>query len=277
MPNLLDALDGHARDLVHVDQALLFFLDQVFEGLVDLHLPLLGALAEDVGQHVLDVDVHLLDALVGDDFEGREIALAHVDFDHAVVELAFAQLLAQFLAGAALRLCPETSMFLRAPFRPVDGSRTGSGGGKQNIEQALFGVEFGLVGDVFELLFAHHVDGDFDQVANHGFDIASHVADFGKLRGFHFQERRVGELGQAARDFGFAHAGGADHDDVLGNDSLRPGPAASFWRRMRLRSAMATARLASFWPTTCLSSSATISRGVSSSRAICSSSAAAGK
>ena len=43
-----------ARDLVHVDQALLFFLDQVIEGLVDLHLPLLGALAEEVGQHVLD-------------------------------------------------------------------------------------------------------------------------------------------------------------------------------------------------------------------------------
>ena len=40
----------------------------------------------------------------------------------------------------------------------------------------------------------------------------------------------------------------------------------SFWRRMRLRRAMATARLASACPTTCLSSSRTISRGVSSSR-----------
>ena len=50
--------------LVHIDQALLFFLDQVFEGFADLHLPLLGALSEDVGQHVLDVDVHLFHALV---------------------------------------------------------------------------------------------------------------------------------------------------------------------------------------------------------------------
>jgi hypothetical protein len=32
----------------------------------------------------------------------------------------------------------------------------------------------------------------------------------------------------------------------------------SFWRRIRLRKAMATARLALCWPTTCLSSSATI-------------------
>ena len=57
---ILHAVDRGARDLIHVNQALLFFLDQVLERLVDLHLPLLGALAEDVGQHVLDVDVHLL-------------------------------------------------------------------------------------------------------------------------------------------------------------------------------------------------------------------------
>ena len=41
----------------------------------------------------------------------------------------------------------------------------------------------------------------------------------------------------------------------------------SFWRRMRLRNAMATARLACFWPMTYLSSSTTIWRGVSMSMA----------
>ena len=211
-----------ASDLVHVDQALLFFLDQVLEGFVDLHLPLLGALAEEVGQHVLDVDVHLLDALVGDDLEGREIAFAHVDFDGAVVELAFAQLLAKFLAGAALRfMAGRSASSLRAPCRRSIPRRARGARGKQNIQQALFGVQLGLVGDVFELFFAHHFDGDLDQVANHGFDIASHVADFGELRSFHFQEWRVGELGQAAGDFGLAHAGGADHDDVLGDDFFR--------------------------------------------------------
>ena len=92
---------------------------------------------------------------------------------------------------------------------------------KQKIQQALFGVEFGLVGDFFQLLLADHVDGDLDQVADHGLDVAAHVADFGELRGFHFQERRVRQLGQAAGDLGLAHAGGADHDDVLGNDFFR--------------------------------------------------------
>src|SRR5215210_771274 len=39
-------------------------------------------------------------------------------------------------------------------------------------------------------------------------------------------------------------------------------PSGSCWRRQRLRNAMATARLASFWPTMKRSSSETISRGL---------------
>ena len=89
---------------------------------------------------------------------------------------------------------------------------------QQQVEQALFRVEFGLVGNVFQLLFAHHVDGDLHQVADHGLDIAAHVADLGELRSFHLHEGRVGQLRQPARDLGFAHARGADHDDVLGDD-----------------------------------------------------------
>ena len=38
--------------------------------------------------------------------------------------------------------------------------------------------------------------------------------------------------------------------------------SGTYWRRQRLRNAMATARLASFWPTMYRSSSETISRGV---------------
>ena len=86
---------------------------------------------------------------------------------------------------------------------------------QQQIEQALFRVQFGLVGNVFQLLFAHHVDGDLHQVADHRLDIAAHIADLGELRRFHLHEGGVRQLRQAARDLGFAHAGGTDHDDVL--------------------------------------------------------------
>jgi hypothetical protein len=86
--------------MVHVDQALFLFLDQVLERLVHLHLPLFCPLAEDVRQHVFDVDVHLLHALIREDLERRKIALANIDFHHAVIELALAQLLPEFLARA---------------------------------------------------------------------------------------------------------------------------------------------------------------------------------
>ena len=49
-------------------------------------------------------------------------------------------------------------------------------------------------------------------------NVAADVADLSELRSLHLKERRVGQLGQAARDFSFAHAGGPDHDDVLGHD-----------------------------------------------------------
>ena len=92
---------------------------------------------------------------------------------------------------------------------------------QQQVEQPLFGVQLGLVGDVFQLFLAHHVDGDLDQVADHGLHVAAHVADLGELRGLDLHEWRVGQLRQAAGDLGLAHAGGAHHDDVLGNDFFR--------------------------------------------------------
>ncbi len=215
---VFDAIDGHACDLLHVDQALLFFLNQVFESLVDLHLPLLGALAEDVGQHVLEIDVHFLDALIGDDFERREIALAGFDFNGAVVEFAFAQLLAQLFAGAAGGFGQGGAGIDDHSAIGAGIGRTGRGWGEKNIEQPFFGIQFGFIGDVFELLFAHHFDGDLDQVANHGFDIAANIADFRELRSFDLEERGIGELGETAGNFGFAHARGTDHNYVLGND-----------------------------------------------------------
>src|SRR5262249_35905045 len=97
---LLHALNCRARDLVHIDQLRLFFLDQVLKSVADFHLAALGALAEDVGQHIFDVDVHLLHALVGDDLERWHVALADFHLYDTLVERAFAQLLAKFFAAA---------------------------------------------------------------------------------------------------------------------------------------------------------------------------------
>src|SRR5258708_7081305 len=63
-------------------------------------------------------------------------------------------------------------------------------------------------------------------------DVASDVADLGELAGLDLDERRVGEARQPSRDFGLAHAGGPDHQDVLRRDlvpqrlrHLLPAPA----------------------------------------------------
>ena len=86
------------------------------------------------------------------------------------------------------------------------------------VEQPLLGIQFGLVGDVFQLLFADHVDCDLNQVADHGLHVAPDVPDFREFRGLHLHERRVRELRQPPGDLGFPNARRADHDDVLRND-----------------------------------------------------------
>jgi len=208
----LHSLHGRAVDRVHVDQAAFFFLHQVVECVADLHLALLGAAPEYVGQHVLEVHLHVLKVLVRDDAELRRIALTHVDFHHAVVQLAFAELLAQFFPGALMTLRTR-----QLPL-PVLRRRRGRQRRQQDIEQALFGVHLRLVFHFFQALFAHHVDRYLHQVPDHRFHIAPNISHLGKFRGLHLQKRRIGQLRQAARNLRFAHARGPDHDDVLGHD-----------------------------------------------------------
>ena len=122
-----------------------------------------------------------------------------------------AQLLSRALVGITLG---------QKQIRRAIGGR-GCRRGQQQIEQTLFRIEFRLIGHVFQFFLTHHVNGDLDQVANHGFDIPAHIAHFRKLRSFDLHERRVGKLGQAARNFRLAHTGRAYHDDVFGNDFFR--------------------------------------------------------
>ena len=71
-----------------------------------------------------------------------------------------------------------------------------------------------------------------------------------------------GEFRQPPGDFGFADAGGPIIMMFFGETSSRIS-SGTRCRRQRLRTAIATARLASPWPMMWRSSSCTISRGVS--------------
>ena len=139
--------------------------------------------------------------------DGNDLLL-HVDFDHAIVELAVAQLLAHPLARAAHLVADAAGILVRRG-RPRR---------QQQIEQPLLGVELRLGAHFLDALVAHHVDRELDQIADHRLDVAADVADLGELRRFDLDERRVRELGEPPRDLGLADAGRADHQDVLRRD-----------------------------------------------------------
>ena len=61
-------------------------------------------------------------------------------------------------------------------------------------------------------------DADFQQIAHDLLDVAADIAHFRELGRFDFQERRLRELGEAARNFGLADAGRPDHQNVLGQN-----------------------------------------------------------
>ena len=178
-------------------------------GLLDRHLPLLGLLGHDALEHALEVDVHLLHAEVGEDLH-RHGLLLDVQLDHAVFQLAGLEAGLHLVAGP-LPAFVLLGVLRRPRRRTLGRSRSSS----RSVTRSLAcGLDDGA------LLLADHADGDLGQVADHALDVAAEVADLGVLGGLDLEERSADELGQPAGDLGFADAGGADHDDVLGRDVL---------------------------------------------------------
>ena len=180
----LDALGGDAVHLVHVDEAAFFFLHEVVEGIGDPHFALFGAAAEDVGQHVLEVHLHVFEVLVGDDAELRACRARG-----RRARPCGRRACPRETAGAVFRVSAGSCRCRAAESWPSAAGGRRRRRRQQDVEQALFGVHLGAVFHFFEALFAHHVDGDLDQVADHGFDVAADVADLGELGGFDLEER----------------------------------------------------------------------------------------
>ena len=90
--------------------------------------------------------------------------------------------------------------------------------GISTLQDALLGGVFGARAHLAHLGHAGLLDGHLGQVADDGVDVLADVAHLGELGRLHLDEGRVGQLGQAPRDLGLAHAGRADHQDVLGRD-----------------------------------------------------------
>src|ERR1700686_855070 len=210
--HLFGALHRSASNLIHIEKLIFFFLDQVFERIGHGHFAFLFLLAKHSREDVFNIYVHFFHTLVGNNFEGRHGAFADFDIYHALVQLAFAELHAQFFAGAV-------SLFaLRGDVRFSASRCRCRRRWEQQVEDALLGGLFRAVGNFVKLFLANHIDGGFHQIANHGFHIAPNVTNLGVFRGFYLDEGAACKTCQAAGNFRFAYAGWSDHQNILWQD-----------------------------------------------------------
>ena len=169
------------------------------------------AFAEQAGEHLLQVESHRLDALGRDHLELLGRRLVHLDLDHAVVQPALLEPLAEAFAGLG--------------GRGLVGGVAGLAGrlgrlGNEDPEQPLVGPGRGVGLDRGPLLLADHRHRELHQVADDRLDVAADVADLGELARLDLEERGAGEPGQPAGDLRLADAGGPHHQDVLGRNVL---------------------------------------------------------
>ncbi len=136
-----------------------------------------------------------------------------LDLDLAIVERAFAQLLAQFLARVAVGRARRLRRLAAEPKRLLPARQ-------QRVEDAVLGAILGLRAHLRLGLLARHLDRDVGEVAHDLLDILADVTDLGELRRLDLDERRVRQMREPARDLGLADAGRTDHQDVLRRDLL---------------------------------------------------------
>ena len=152
------------------------------------HLAAPEGLAEQVLQ-----PLHLL-FHAGHPAHGRQAwrLLGQVQLDHRRIQVAPLQLgakhLARLVAGVLARQGFDHPLF-----------RSAVGAGAHSVPHLSTGLD----------------DGGIHQIADDAVHVAAHIAHFGELRRFDLQEGRLRQLGQTAADFGLAHPGRADHQDVL--------------------------------------------------------------
>src|SRR5437667_1138187 len=211
-PRVLGPSDRLGHDLLHVDELLRLLLDEKAPGLGDPHPPPLGPARQNVRQHVLQVEPHLLHALTGEDLDHRHRLLLRLELDHPLVEPARPELDPELvLRGLARGIGRDLLERARREGlgRPVR---------QQEVEEAILGELLGPLLHTRHHLGLDHVHRQLGEVADHRLHVTPHVTDLGVLGGLDLQERGLGELREPPGDLGLPDAGRADHDDVLRRD-----------------------------------------------------------
>ncbi len=191
--------------LVLVNQRLAFFFEQDLTRLGHGQFPLNRMPRHDFFEHALQVEIHLFATHVGE--HQRDGLLLGADLDKPVFHLPRLQHGSHFFPSSLV------------PFSGISaiGSdlKTGWRRGQQ-IDQPVLHPSPCLAFHLPAFPFADQSDGIFHQLADHALHVAAVIPDFRILGRFHLDEGGPSQPGQPPRDLGFAHARGADHEDVLG-------------------------------------------------------------
>ena len=204
-----------------VKQLVAFLLQHQLFGIGNGHFAVFIFFAHRFAENIAQADHSHLGAGHAGNFHRRHgvgAGIDHADFDFALGQGAFAQHFAKLLFGIFA-----------------------GGNADQRFQNPFFGSDRGLFAHLFAHSFAGAVNGNVQQIADNRLHIAADIAYLGKFGCFHLNERRFGQPCQTAGNFGFADAGGTDHQNVLGHDfltqvfgHLHPPPAVAQSDRHRL-------------------------------------------
>ena len=175
MPEVCTRSTARRAHLLGVDQPRLLLLQQDLARLGDGQPAAPRAPAEEAGQHVLQVDVHLLDALRGEDLERGE-GRSRTSTSTCGGRAGRARSCSRSFSRVARKLVGRG---LAAP--PRLRRAGGRGGGSSRSSSCSSTLRSRLVPHLLLLLAAHHVHRRLRQVAHHGLHVAAHVADLGEL------------------------------------------------------------------------------------------------
>jgi hypothetical protein len=195
-------------------------------------------------EQVLEAEADLVEAGAPREHLHQRVraVLGHLDLDLAIVEAPVAQHGAELLAGRDRRRREARAGRARR-------SRDRRAARQEQIEQSLLGVVAGARAAPGPLLVAHQLHRDLDQIAHDRLDVAADVADLGELRRLDLENGARASLARRRAISVLPTPVGPIRMMFFGAISSRRSPSVTCWRRQRLRSAMATARLASRWPT----------------------------
>ena len=229
-PILLRAAQGLVGHGIHVDELAFFLGHQHAARIADLHAAHLRLFGQHVAHHRADVharavDLHIL---------GRVL---HLDLNFIILQLAAHELSAQLLAAPGNALALVFRQFRRAGLvaqQHVDGVDGLAVRMQDDVHNPVLG-QHGCAGlDLLAGLFLADAHAGLHQIADDALHIPPDVAHLGKLGGLHLDKGSVHQARKPARDFGLAHARGADHQDILGDNLI-----ADLLRQLRAAVAVA--------------------------------------